>query len=163
MAFGNDGYLYVAIGNGGSRRVRVAQDLGDTLGKIIRLTEDGEIPAGNPYMGSDSARCHINGIPPAGSPSGTMCQEIWSSGLRNPFRFVMDPNTTDHVRFYVNDVGGAKWEEISEGGTQYEAANYGWPYREGPCSLGSFDDCADPPQDLVDPLYWYAHNNDGTY
>jgi glucose/arabinose dehydrogenase len=95
IAFGNDGYLYVSVGDGGSTFSGVAQNPGNLFGSMIRLTQEG--------------------LPPAGSPEGAKCQEIFAIGLRNPFRFSMDPNTEDDkVRLYFNDVGQAVWEEISK-------------------------------------------------
>ena len=100
-------------------------------GKIVRLTDDGDIPAGNPYTGAGTARCHVDGVPPAGSPAGTKCQEIYASGLRNPFRLARDPNASG-TRFFINDVGADSWEEIDE--LTGPGGDYGWPAREGPCA-----------------------------
>jgi PKD repeat protein len=85
-----------------------------------------------------------------------MCSEIYAIGLRNPFRLAMDSNTKDKVRFYVGDVGGKQWEEISEGGTDHMGVNYGWEVREGPCKRDTDIDC-DPVVEYDDPIYWYAH------
>ena len=167
IAFGNDGYLYVTVGDGGARTlenaegVSVPQDLGRLLGKIVRLTPTGAIPADNPFTPAngypDSVRCNLDGVPPPGSPAGAQCQEIYAYGLRNPFRFAFDPNTSA-TRFFVNDVGQSTWEEISEGAIP--GANYGWPAREGPCILKSTTEC-DPPTDSIDPIHWDIHGPDG--
>lgn len=153
MEFGMDGLLYVTVGDGGSKRFGWPQDPGRLLGKIVRLTDDGGIPSGNPHTGSDSARCNLDGVPPAGSPAGTKCQEVFSQGLRNPFRFAFDPNAST-TRFYVNDVGQSSWEEISEG--PIAGADYGWPVREGPC-LFETADCTEAGGGLTDPVHWYGH------
>lgn len=72
----------------------------------------------------------------------------------------MDPNTEDgKVRFYVNDVGQAKWEETSEGGTDFIGAHYGWPMREGPCPNSKVEDCADE-HPYQDPIHFYIHNSE---
>lgn len=116
---GKDGHLYITIGDGGSTFTGVADDPGSLFGTIVRITLDNEIPTDNPYMlERNSVRCNETGVVPPGSPAGAKCQEIFAIGLRNPFRFAMDPNTEDDkVRFFINDVGQAKWEDVSEGGT----------------------------------------------
>ena len=101
MAFGHDGFLYLTVGNG---NLGTARDLGQLLGKVVRLTADGGVPPGNPYTGAGTARCNVTGLPPSGSPAGTKCQEVYASGLRNPFRMALDPNATG-TRGYINDVG----------------------------------------------------------
>jgi glucose/arabinose dehydrogenase/PKD repeat protein len=164
MAFGSDGNLYVTLGDGGGRSDNYSQQLHMLLGKIIRITPDGGIPDGNPFTsetGYTSARCSETGIVPDGSSDETVCEEIYAYGFRNPFRFAMDTNRQDKVRFFVNDVGGAKWEEVSEGGSDFAGANYGWPMREGPCALGSVDDCEYPGDQLEDPIYYYQHTDEG--
>jgi glucose/arabinose dehydrogenase len=155
IEFGNDGLLYVTVGDGGTRRFGWPQDTGRLLGKIVRLTDDGGIPSGNPHTGSDSARCNVDGVPPAGSPAGTKCQEVFSQGLRNPFRFAFDPNTSA-TRFFINDVGQSAWEEISEG--PIAGADYGWPVREGPCLFETTDCTA---SSYTDPVHWYGHGTFG--
>ena len=163
IAFGSDGYLYVTVGDGGSRTfenpqgVSYPQDPGRLLGKIVRLTDTGAIPPDNPHTGADSARCNVDGVPPSGSPAGTKCQEVYSVGLRNPFRFAFDPNSPS-VRYYINDVGQHSWEEISEG--PLPGGNYGWPIMEGPCLLDSTTEC-DPDPSFTDPVHWYVHGPDG--
>ncbi|GEM_PF-899435 len=155
--FGKDGLIYLTIGDAGAQSLGWPQDLGLLAGKIVRITDTGGIPAGNPFTGPGTARCNVAGVPPAGSPAGTKCQEVYSSGLRNPFRQAFDPNATG-VRFYVNDVGQHTWEEISEG--PVAGANYGWPVREGPCVKDSDTDCA-PQVGMTDPIHWYHHGPDG--
>ena len=154
MIFGNDGNIWLTIGDGGARDNDEPQNLRYLFGSIVRITDTGSIPSDNPYTGSDSARCNMGGVAPAGS----RCQEIWASGVRNPFRFALDPHTPNsETRFFINDVGGSKWEEISEGGTDFKGANYGYREREGPCRIGSVDNCS-PEDDFKDPFYWYQHN-----
>ncbi len=158
IIFAGDGYLYVTVGDGGTRTLDLPQDLGYLLGKVVRLTDDGAIPPGNPFTGAGTARCNVDGVPPAGSPAGTSCQEIFASGLRNPFRFALDPNSPT-PRFFINDVGQSAYEEISEltaGGT-----DFGWPLREGPCVFDAPTDCDAPPPGLTDPIHWYAHGVNG--
>ncbi|HEU4346361.1 MAG TPA: PQQ-dependent sugar dehydrogenase, partial [Actinoplanes sp.] len=155
--FGKDGLLYLTIGDSGAQGLGWPQNLGNLAGKIVRITDTGGIPAGNPYTGTGTARCNVGGVPPAGSAAGTKCQEVLSAGLRNPFRWAFDPNAAG-VRFYVNDVGQHTWEEISEG--PVAGGNYGWQVREGPCAKDSDTSCA-PDARYLDPVHWYHHGPDG--
>lgn len=157
IAFGKDGNLYVSIGDGARQNEGWQSDPGYLMGKIVRLTADGGIPVDNPFTGADSARCHVNGVPPAGSPAGTKCQEVLSLGFRNPFRMGFDPNS-ESVRFYINDVGVNTWEEIDEG--PVPGGDYGWNEMEGPCKRSSTTEC-DPPPEYVDPIHWYYHGDGG--
>lgn len=118
LAFGPDGYLYAALGDGGAGGDPQAhgQDLSTLLGSILRLdVDEGDpyaIPADNPFVNEANAR-----------------DEIWSYGWRNPWRISFDRQTGD---MWIGDVGQGEWEEIS-----YEAAgtpgggNYGWRCYEG--------------------------------
>lgn len=162
IEFGVDGNMWVTVGDGGSTWTAVSNNPGNLLGSMVRLTLDGDIPADNPYVGdADAVRCNVNGVPPEGSPPGAKCLEIWATGLRNPFRFAIDPNVQDKVRFYVNDVGQGLWEEISEGGTDFKDVDYGWPAREGPCPNNRIENCADV-HPYTDPVHFYIHNNGGS-
>jgi len=108
MVFDQDGYLYVSIGD---RQVdpdlgvrHPAQDLSNHLGKIVRLNDDGSVPADNPFIGHPGAK-----------------PEIWTYGNRNPQGFAVDPRTgalwiTDH-----GPRGGDELNQVVRGG------NYGWP------------------------------------
>lgn len=152
MEFGNDGFLYVSMGDGAApRNLGRPHDLGYLFGKIARVTDDGDIPASNPYTGLDSADCSADGVIPAGS-SATKCQQVFASGLRNPYRLAFDPNTSA-TRFLINDVGHTQWEEINEG---QSGADYGWPTREGPCTFGSATNCS-VPANYAEPVHWYPH------
>jgi glucose/arabinose dehydrogenase len=130
IKFGNDGKLYVTTGDGGGDGVATSQDLTNLHGVIMRLNDDGTVPDDNPFTaanGYDGVPCGQNmGMVPSGSPATAVCSEIFSYGLRNPFRLVMDPFTTNTTRFRIHDVGGAVWEDISEGGTGFAGMNYGW-------------------------------------
>jgi len=133
IAFGpSDGYLYVTLGDAGDQST--PQDNSNLFGSILRLTDDNEIPEDNPFVNNKEAvRCHEHG---QSYHPDQPCLEIFAWGLRNPFKFSMNPSATKKTEFYVNDVGAASWEEVSVGGTDYVGANYGWPAREGYCKQG---------------------------
>jgi hypothetical protein len=131
VAFGPDGYLWLAPGDGGGSGDPFdnARDFDSHLGKVLRIDPrpgnagDYTIPADNPTF---------EGRPPSA---------IWSYGLRNPFRFSFDRANGD---LFIGDVGQSAREEIdwapaSEG--RGRGADYGWPCREGtvtgprPCTV----------------------------
>ena len=147
LHFGKDGYLYVSVGDG----TLGGRDPSVLLGKILRVTSDGGIPAGNPFLGADSERCNVTGH----TDPGKVCQETYSWGLRNPFRIAFDPNASG-TSFYINDVGQSTWEEIDLG---QAGADYGWNVREGFCTTGSTTDCGPPPAGMTNPLYAYPHSS----
>ncbi len=103
LVFARDGSLFVALGERNSER-QSAQDLGTHLGKIVRITKDGMVPADNPFVGRDGA------LP-----------EIWSLGHRNIQGATLDPATG---RLWAVEHGPRGGDEINlpEGGR-----NYGWP------------------------------------
>lgn len=112
IAFGPDGYLYMALGDGGSGGDPFGngQSLSTLLGKILRLDVSGAatyaIPATNPFVGQAGAR-----------------GEIWSYGLRNPWRFAFDSETG---AMWIGDVGQDQWEEIDVEPAATGGRNYGW-------------------------------------
>ncbi|MCQ4196239.1 PQQ-dependent sugar dehydrogenase [Streptomyces parvulus] len=118
IKFGPDGYLYIALGDGGGGGDPEGngQKLDTLLGKMLRIDPRGgepyAVPQDNPFVGDPNAK-----------------GEIWSYGLRNPWRFSFDSGTGDLL---IGDVGQSEWEEIdwapadSEGGE-----NYGWSQMEG--------------------------------
>ena len=163
LHFGKDGYLYVSVGDGGcdyagnsgcGGQNDASRDSHILLGKILRITRDGGIPATNPYQGTNSARC---GVPSANGRTdpGKNCQETFASGLRNPFRFAFDPNASG-TRFFINDVGESRWEEVDQGKA---GADYAWNLCEGnhdnPNRPGSVDCSASP---YTAPIHEYSHD-----
>jgi glucose/arabinose dehydrogenase len=161
VGFGNDGMLYVSVGDGGCDYVAphgcdaqnpIAQRTNTLQGKVLRIKANGDIPATNPYTGTGTARCNQGAI-----AEGMKCQEIYLLGLRNPFRFAFDPNAAK-TRLYVNDVGQGTWEEIDKAA---KGANYGWPEREGRCVTGSTTDCGPPPPGFTNPIFAYPHAGTG--
>jgi glucose/arabinose dehydrogenase len=148
IAFGPDGYLYAATGDGGSANdpQNNAQNLSRYLGKMLRIDIDGDdyptdsgrnyaIPASNPLAGSSSG-----------------LEEIWAYGLRNAWRCSFDRETGD---LWIGDVGQDAREEINFqfGGLQ-ALRNYGWRCKEGPICTGlSGCNCGD--FNLTDPITSY--------
>ena len=155
VQFGPDGYLYIAIGDGGCDWAGdsgcggsndAARDQHVLTGKILRITKTGGIPSTNPFQGAGTARCNTTGQ----TTAGNKCQETFSWGLRNPFRFAMNPNI-DEPYFFINDVGQNTWEEIDFG---TPGADFGWNCREGAHDTGR---CAQAPAGAVDPFFEYQH------
>ena len=107
LKFGNDGKLYVGVGENQQREP--AQSLSSLLGKVLRINADGSIPEDNPFYNQTTGKYRA----------------IWAYGFRNPFTFDVQAGTG---RIFVNDVGSAFWEEINE---LKKGANYGWPGSEG--------------------------------
>jgi glucose/arabinose dehydrogenase len=158
--FGGDGDLYVSVGDGECKlgggpcqnRNPNARRLDLLLGKILRIDRNGQAPADNPFMGSGTQSCALTGQ----STNGQKCQEIYATGLRNPFRIAFDPNDGDQS-FNINDVGGSKWEEIDVGKA---GADYGWNKREGFCKTGSTRHCHGS-RTFQDPIFAYSHARTG--
>ena len=118
IAFGPDGYLYIALGDGGLKNdvLGAGQNRQILLGSILRIDVDSDlpysIPKDNPFVGDDRA-----------------LDEIWSYGFRNPWRFSFDRATGD---MYIGDVGNSKWEEVNfQPATSTGGENYGWSVWEG--------------------------------
>ena len=123
--FGPDGDLYVAVGDNANGNN--AQSFSTVLGKMLRITSSGAIPADNPFFNTTTG---IN-------------RSIWALGLRNPFTFAFQPGTG---RMFINNVGLSTWEEINDG---IAGANYGWPICEGPCNP--------PNPNFTDPIFIYEN------
>jgi glucose/arabinose dehydrogenase len=157
VKFGKDGYLYVAIGDGGRDYARrssraetnqASRDRNVLLGKVLRLTSNGQPAPGNPFEGPGTVRCARVGV----ARPGTICREAYAWGFRNPFRFALDPDTAG-VRMAVNDVGQVAWEEVD---LVKRGGDHGWPLREGPCQRDGRVRCVPPPPSLTDPAFSYA-------
>lgn len=148
LAFGPDGMLYIGMGDGGSGGdpERRAQNLGDLLGKMLRIdpsTPSGDlgytIPADNPLVGVEGAR-----------------GEIWSVGVRNPWRFSFDAETGD---LWIADVGQNLVEEVdvapaTDGLNAGRGLNFGWSGYEGNAVFN--DDT--PVEDHWAPIFEYPHD-----
>lgn len=145
IQFGPDGYLYIALGDGGSGGDpdENGQDRSTLLGSLLRIDVDatsGEqnyvVPTDNPLVAADCG--------PAACKD-----EIWAYGLRNPWRFSFDP--ADGT-LWLADVGQAEWEEvdlIEKGG------NYGWDVMEGTHCYEPSSGCDET--GLILPIFEYSH------
>lgn len=147
LAFGPDGLLYIALGDGGSGGdpFRNAQNPGRLLGKILRIDVDGAppyvIPAGNPFTGTAGAR-----------------GEVWALGLRNPWRMSFDRATGD---LYIGDVGQNRREEVDVGlASRRGGENYGWNVTEGTLCFSPASGCSTTGFTL--PVVEYATGPGGT-
>ncbi len=139
LAFGPDGYLYIASGDGGGAgdqfgTIGNGQDLNTLLGKILRIDVNKgstySVPADNPFVGKAGAK-----------------PEIWAYGLRNPWRFSFDKPTG---RLFCADVGQDKWEEVN---IIKKGGNYGWRIMEA-------SHCFEPnckTDGLEMPIFEYDH------
>lgn len=147
ITFGPDGLLYIGLGDGGSAGDPQGngQALDTWLGKLLRVDPSGsgdapyDIPADNPFATS------------GGRP------EIWSWGLRNPWRFSFDRATGD---LWVGDVGQGEIEEVSRSTVAQGAGggvNFGWRRFEGDAV---FDDGTEAPG-AVPPAFSFTHSGDG--
>lgn len=143
LAFGPDRLLYASTGDGGAGNdpFNNAQDTGSLLGKILRLdvinaTPYG-IPEGNPFLGV-----------PGAAP------EVWAYGLRNPWRFSIDPLTGD---LWIGDVGQESREEVDFLPFGVGGLNFGWSCMEGTLCTG-LPTCACNAPSLRAPIYEFTHN-----
>ncbi|MCL5102923.1 MAG: PQQ-dependent sugar dehydrogenase [Armatimonadetes bacterium] len=158
IAFGADGKLYIASGDGGNANdedpagspivghtpsTGNAQDLTKLLGKILRIDVDSmdagmqyHIPADNPFVGNPSAQ-----------------KEIYAYGFRNPYSFSFDRGGTH--RLFAGDVGQNTVEEVD---IVTSGGNYGWKAKEG---THVFDPLL-PQTGYVDPIAEYLHSDGGT-
>jgi len=144
VAFGRDGYLYWSTGDGGHANdpFKSGQNLGTLLGKIVRIDVNRAcgakpycVPASNPFVQKRGAR-----------------PEIWLYGLRNPWRFSVDPADGS---LWIGDVGQGLVEEINHIRPWQGGANLGWSCREG---TPVFDPAQCRPGVVyTDPVFEYEH------
>jgi len=119
LAFGPDGYLYIALGDGGGANDRYGngQRPDTVLGGLLRIDVDGGDPGGEVAYAIPVDNPFVDGAGAA---------EVWAYGLRNPWRFSFDGNL-----LYIGDVGQNRWEEIDVALASEPGLNYGWPIMEG--------------------------------
>jgi glucose/arabinose dehydrogenase len=145
LLFGRDGFLYMGIGDGGAGNSANGQRKSTLLGKILRIdvnhTSSGQqyaIPSDNPFVNQAGVR-----------------SEIWTYGLRNPWRFSFDRATGD---LFIGDVGQNEIEEVdyqpaaSKGGQ-----NFGWAIYEGDSCYAGGSACS--AGGLAGPVAEYTHVN----
>lgn len=149
IVFGRDGMLYIGFGDGGSGGDpgNHAQNQNDLLGKLLRIDVSSataplaySIPSDNPFVGVSGKR-----------------EEIWSFGLRNPWRYNFDRQTGD---LYIADVGQGNWEEVdvsTVAGGAGKASNFGWNKMEGNHCYPPGSSCTTA--GLTLPLIEYDHSN----
>jgi glucose/arabinose dehydrogenase len=144
LAFGPDGELYIGTGDGGGAGDNHdnARDLGSLLGKLLRIDprkaarSPYRVPDDNPYVGRGGR------------------DEIWSYGLRNPYRWSFDGEV-----LAIGDVGQGSVEEVNMGSlADARGANFGWPEFEGNDAHDPDRPGQDPP---VFPIYAYDHSDGG--
>ncbi len=145
LQFGPKGLLYIGTGDGGSAYdpPENAQNRNSLLGKLLRIDPHRKgkrrytIPRSNPFAGKGKA----------GRP------EVFSLGLRNPFRFSFDRRTRSIV---IGDVGQDQWEEVDYRSVKSaRGANFGWDALEGTHRVGS--DPSPVPAGAVPPIFEYSH------
>jgi glucose/arabinose dehydrogenase len=146
LAFGSDGYLYIGLGDGGSGGDpgNRAQNKTVLLGKILRIDVNGtagtqpyRIPSTNPFVNTFGA------------------DQIWSYGLRNPWRFSFDRWNGD---LWIGDVGQSSWEEIDhvrKASGNGRGANFGWRVLEGFHCYNPSTGCSTAGK--TPPLLEYSH------
>ena len=145
VKFSPDGYLYVGMGDGGAAADPQGngQNAETLLGAMLRLDVDGgsgdahyAVPATNPFV------------------NGAGRDEIWATGVRNPWRFSFDRLTGD---LFIADVGQNVWEEVNfQPANSSGGENYGWDILEGTHCF-SDDDCDN--SGTVLPIHEYQHEN----
>ena len=150
IAFGpQDGYLYIGLGDGGGGgdTNNNAQNPNLLIGKLLRIDIDSQsggtnytIPGDNPFTDDPSTR-----------------DEIWATGLRNPFRFTMDP---DSNTIWMGDVGQNAREEVNRASLNQAGLNYGWRCYEGNAPFNTAG-CPDE-SELTFPVFDYSWNGGGS-
>jgi glucose/arabinose dehydrogenase len=136
VAFGPDGYLWVSMGDGADSRAQ-GQDPNTPFGTVVRI----DVDSGDPY-----------GIPPDNPfVDGSGMADVWAYGLRNPWRFAIDP--VDRL-IYIADVGHADQEEVNVVSIDEGGYNFGWSDMEGERCF-HLSEC--DPDDYTMPALIYTH------
>ena len=128
IKFGPDGYLYIAMGDGGSGGDpgNRSQNINELLGKMLRIDVNSTVapfytnPPTNPFVGVAGA------------------DEIWATGLRNPWKFSFD---TTNGNLWIADVGQNVYEEINRAPSNQAGLNYGWRCFEGNSVFNNTGNC----------------------
>ncbi|MFT5129649.1 MAG: glucose/arabinose dehydrogenase/mono/diheme cytochrome c family protein [Rhodothermales bacterium] len=139
LAFGTDGYLYIAAGDGekwGDPH-NTAQDTDTLHASILRIDVDHhpyDVPPDNPFVG-------VAGVRP----------EIWAYGLRNPWRFTFRPGTNE---LWVGDNGDENWEMVHR---VTKGTNHGWSRFEGSRIFRPSNPLKGPAQTHTPPIMEHSH------
>jgi glucose/arabinose dehydrogenase len=150
LAFGSDGFLYLGVGDGGGANDQHGatgngQNLGTYLGKMLRFDINGSGAGPNQAYAIPAGNMTGNGTLP----------EIWSYGLRNPWRYSFDPCTGD---MYIGDVGQDDIEEVDFEPAQNGGRNYGWRLMEADACFNPNSGCNAATQKLILPVASYQHS-----
>jgi hypothetical protein len=141
LDFGEDGYLYLSTGDGGggNNSYNTARNLESLLGKILRIDVDGaepyDIPPDNPYVGASGR------------------DEIWASGLRNPWRWSFGDGY-----MFIGDVGQGSREEIDAVPVAPVGYDFGWSRFEGSICNPNDSDLSCSTSGLTFPVAEYTHS-----
>ncbi len=168
LAFGPDGYLYIALGDGGAANdvaighppLGNGQDVSTILGSLLRIDVNGDepyaIPEDNPLVG-------VTLDQEAGYQGAEARPEIYLWGLRNPYRFSFDRETGD---LWIPDVGQNLFEEVN---VVSGPGNLGWNLKEGtyafdpeaPGEVPEFEAATTGPmgEELIDPIFDYTRSS----
>jgi len=138
LAFGPDGYLWLAMGDGGAASTH-SQDPATLLATVMRIDVDSGdpygIPPDNPYLGSDEG-----------------ADEVFAYGVRNPWRYSIDHQER---LIYIADVGQDRFEEVSVISIDEPGLNLGWIEMEGTACFRR----ACVPEDFTPPVLDYDHGD----
>jgi len=143
IAFGRDGYLYIALGDGGGRNDPMGhgQNLGTWMGSLLRIDIDHKSSGRNYAIPDDNPFVHRDGALP----------EIYAYGFRNIWRLTVD-RQTGHL--WAADVGQDFWEEIN---LVKQGGNYGWSVREASYPFNNKP--ATSVDELIAPVWEYDHQS----
>lgn len=151
--FGPDSLLYIGLGDGGGLGAAAgpsrlnAQDVASLRGGMLRISP---AAAGmQPYTLPTGNLIDVN---PAALP------ELWSKGLRNPYRSNFDPCTG---ALYIGDVGDRSWEEVNVEPPATGHRNYGWPILEGDECFGGAAAAGCDRTGLTPPVHAHPSANTG--
>ncbi|MFC7228574.1 PQQ-dependent sugar dehydrogenase [Salinirubellus salinus] len=144
VVFDREGYVYVSVGDRQFKNFgpdHVGQTLDDDLGSVLRLHDDGSIPADNPFVSDPEAS-----------------DAIWTYGNRNPQGLTVHPDTGE---VWETEFGERDGDEIN---VLERGANYGWPVADNSCGYGSNDPVGvshDEREDVVAPVYGWPCGTGG--
>lgn len=142
--FGPEGHLYVSVGDRQFKDFgpdHVGQRLGDDLGSVLRLHDDGSVPGDNPFVDDPDAS-----------------DAVFTYGNRNPQGLAVHPDTGD---VWETEFGERDGDEVN---VLRAGANYGWPVADNSCEYGSDEPVGvshDGRGDVVAPVYGWPCGSGG--